>query len=148
MKKFKFKLAMVLKIKLRLEELRQQELREAEYRVLLAQQDLERCHEAVLLATERYRQQLVAKLNLNSALDYQRYLTWLANHVTLAEESLQLRQQEVVAVRDTLIVATQERQMLEKLKEKAYQHYLQAELQAEHEFLDEIGTSRYVRMEK
>ncbi len=148
MKKFKFKLATVLKIKLRLEELRQQELREAEYQMTLAAQELERCRETVRNTKERYRQQLEEKLNLKSALDYQRYLTWLSGHVKLAEATLQTRKAEVTRAREALMLAGQERQMLEKLQEKAYQNYLQAEMHAEAEFLDELGTSRYVRLEQ
>jgi flagellar protein FliJ len=148
MAKFKFKLETVLKVKLRVEDLRKKELKEAEVRRDQAKIALLRRQEEVAEAVESYRKQFAQQsVDIYLANDYHRFLTWLNKLVDLAVLHLHHCEQAVVETRQRLIEASKERKILEKLKVKAYEVYKAEELKAEIEFLDELGTGRFVRRE-
>ncbi len=145
MKKFKFKLETVLKVKTRVEDLRKLELREAELRREEARLELCRCQEEVEANIRIYREKFQQRINPEEANNYHLYLTWLNRQVDLAMLKLQERDQEVAEQRQRLIEASKEKKILEKLKEKAYQAFKAEQLNAEIKFLDELGTDRYIR---
>jgi flagellar FliJ protein len=148
MKKFKFKLETVLNVKIKMEDLRQKELHNTESSRDLAKSALEQRREEMAATTIHYREALRERLDLFRALSYQRYLEWQEKQVEQAVLLLEEREREVEAARQRLIIATQERKAVDKLKESAYQEYLAEELRTEISFLDELGTGRFVRQEK
>jgi len=145
MSKFKFKLETVLKVKVRIEELRKMELSEAEFRCEQARLELCRWQDEVEVNIGLYREKFQQRINPEEANNYHQYLTWLNHQVDLALIKLQERRKEVDQCRQRLIEASKEKKVLEKLKEKAYQDYLAEQLNAEIKFLDELGTGRYIR---
>ena len=145
MKRFRFKLETVLKVKYRVEELRQRELLVAQNLREQAHRELLQRRQAASETAAAYRENLRKRLDLQLILYFQRFLTWRNEQVDLAVHLLAESEFRVEAARQRLIVATQERKIIEKLKERAYQSYLAAELSEEIKFLDEIGTGRYVR---
>ncbi len=147
MKKFIFKLETVLKVKIRAEELKKEALRAAEQLAAEATQELAACEEKARLAQADYQKRLEGRLQPQLLLEYQRYGAFLNGEIQRAATVLQEANQKVTTARESLITATKERKALEKLKEKAYQDYLQKELREENKFLDELGTGRYLRRE-
>ncbi|NLW47797.1 MAG: flagellar export protein FliJ [Firmicutes bacterium] len=145
MSKFKFKLETVLKIKIRIEDLRKIELREAELRSEKARIELCRWQDEVEANIRFYREKFQLRFIPEEANDYHRYLIWLNRQVDLAMLKLQECQREVAQCRQRLIEASKEKKVLEKLKEKAYRAYQAEQLNAEIKFLDELGTGRYIR---
>jgi flagellar FliJ protein len=145
MNKFKFKLETVLKVKIRMEDLRKIELREAELRQEKARLELCRWQDEVEANIRLYREKFQQRIIPEEANNYHRYLTWLNRQVDMAMIKLQECQREVAECRQKLIEAAKEKKVLEKLKEKAYQAYRAEELSAEIKFLDELGTGRYIR---
>lgn len=145
MGKFKFKLETVLKLKVRIEELRKMELSEAESRCEEARLELCRCQDEVEANIQLYREKFQQRINPEEANNYYQYLIWLNHQVDLALLKLQERRKKVAECRQRLVEASKEKKVLEKLKEKAYQDYLAEQLNAEIKFLDELGTGRYIR---
>jgi flagellar FliJ protein len=145
MKKFKFKLETVLKVKIRIEDLRKIELREAEFRREKARIELCRWQEEVEVNIRLYREKFRQRINPEEANNYHQYLTWLNHQLDLAAMQLKLCEREVAERRQKLVEASKEKKILEKLKEKAYQNYQAEQLKAEIEFLDELGTGRFIR---
>ncbi len=145
MRKFKFRLESVLQIKNRREELRQRELSAAERLREQARQQLTVWQEQIAEIMRFYREQLQNSFDPRSAGDYYAYLNWLNRERTAAEALLRQREAEAHAAQARLVEAARERRMIEQLKEKALQEYQFAELQAEINFLDELGTGRFVR---
>lgn len=147
MAKFQFKLETVLKVKVRIEDLRKKELKEAEVRREQARRQLLRRQEEVAQTVKTYREQFERNFDIFIANDYHKFLTWLNKQVDLAVLHLQKCDYEVAETRRRLVEAAKERKILEKLKEKAYQEFQAEELKREADFLDEIGTERFVRLE-
>ncbi|HOP75132.1 MAG TPA: flagellar export protein FliJ [Bacillota bacterium] len=148
MKKFQFKLDTVLKLRTRIEEQRQQELRQAQYIRDEAQRQLEyrRAQQDEML--NAYRQRVSGNLDLATMIHYDRYSAWLKQMVVLDEAHLQTCEVKVADARQRLVEASKEKKIVDKLKEKAYREYQTAELHAEIEFLDELGTSRFNRQDQ
>ncbi len=145
MKQFKFRLESVLQVKTRREEIRQRELSTAERLREQAQQQLAEWQEQIAETMRFYREQLRKSFDPRIAGDYYAYLNWLNRERTAAAALLRQREAEVAAAQARLVEASRERRMIEQLKEKALREYQFAELQAEINFLDELGTGRFVR---
>ena len=145
MNKFKFKLETVLKVKARIEDLRKLELREAESRRDKARLELFRWQKEIADHIRLYREKFQQRINPEEANNYHHYLTWLNRQADLAALQLREREKEVAERRQKLVEASKERKILEKLKEKAYQNYQAEQLRAEIQFLDELGTGRFIR---
>lgn len=145
MAKFKFKLETVLKVKLRVEELRQKELRVAEIQRDQARRQLLQRQAEVTQALDNFREDLMRHIDVREAVNYDRFLRWLNKQVELAAAHLEQCERQVAEARDKLIEAAKERQILDKLKEKAYEEYKLEELRLENKFLDELGTGGFIR---
>jgi flagellar protein FliJ len=145
MKRFKFRLESVLKIKSHLEELRRMELSEAENRCVQARIEFRQRQQDVEDTTKVCRAQMQNKFDPYLAGDYFHYLARLNGFVKEAAVLLKQRETEVVEARNNLVEASREKKVIEKLKEQAYQKYCTAELNEEIIFLDQLGTTRFIR---
>ncbi len=145
MNKFKFKLETVLKVKIRVEELRQKELRQAEVLRYQAERQLLLRQQEVAQTINNYREDLQKKIDVYQAVNYDRFLKWLNKQVDLATGHLEKCSRQVAEARNRLIEASRDKKVLEKLKEKAYAEYKAEEQRLENNFLDELGTGAFVR---
>lgn len=148
MKRFSFKLETVLNVKHRIKDQRQQELSQAESLRDEALMQLQYYQAELAATTANYRRELQARLNLVKAIGYQKYLAWQEMQVEQAVQLVNRRDREVEEARQRLIVIIQECQVVEKLKEKAYQEYLAEEKRLDLNFLDELGAGRFIRQAK
>jgi flagellar protein FliJ len=145
MMKFKFKLETVLKVKIRVEELRQKELMQAEILREQAQRQLLLRQQEVARTLNNYREDLQKKIDVYQATNYDRFLKWLNKQVDLAALHLEQCVRLVTEARKRLVEASKEKKILEKLKDKAYQEYKAEEQRIENKFLDELGTGGFIR---
>jgi flagellar FliJ protein len=145
MPKFKFKLETVLKVKIRVEELRQRELKVAENQRDQAKRQLMLRQTEVAQALNNFREDLTRRIDVREAANYDRFLRWLSKQVELAAAHLAQCERLVEEARNKLVEAAKERQILEKLKEKAYEEYKLEEQRLENKFLDELGTGSFIR---
>ncbi len=136
MKKFKFTLATLLKIKEAQEKQRKQEFAEAE-RLLRAAQD-----ELAALCAEfenkraEYNEKLKTGVDVNDMQAYSLYFTYLRERTDLQKLKVRQAEEERLRRQKALIEAMTEVKALNKLKETQYEAYLQ-ELKVEQE--KEIG---------
>jgi len=143
--KFKFKLETVLKVKTRIVELRQKELAEAEHRREQAHRQLLLRQAEVTRTLNNYREDLQQRIDVRQAVNYDRFLIWLNKQVDLAAAHLEQCARLVDEARNRLIEAAKEKQILEKLKEKAFEEYKLEDQRLDNKFLDELGTDGFVR---
>jgi flagellar FliJ protein len=147
MKRFRFKLATVLKVKNLAEEERQRQLRRAEADRDYAREQLSRRQTELAMALEDYKQSMRRQFDPRLAYDYHQYVGWLDQTVKMAVMALQQCDTKVIQAREALLAAAKERKILDKLQARAYQKYQAAELKTDIDFLDELGTGRFVRRE-
>jgi flagellar FliJ protein len=147
MRRFKFKLATVLKVKNRVEEERLRQLQRVESVRQAARQQLQQCQGELTVAMQEYQCRMKERFDRYLAVDYHQYVSWLNQKIKTASACLQQCEIEVAHARQCLLVATKERKILDKLRERAYHHYQREELQADLNFMDELGTGRFIRRE-
>jgi flagellar protein FliJ len=143
MAKFIFKLQPLLNIKEQMEEQLKNELGkaiqklEAEKQVYrkLEQQRVECIFNAGSEASQGVR---VDKLK-----DYSSYITFLKKKMEKQKENINLVQKNVDNYREQLIRVVQEKEMLEKLKEKKYREFLDEQQELEQKLIDEVVNYKY-----
>lgn len=145
MAKFKFKLETVLKVKIRVEELRRKELQLAEIQRDQAHKQLLQRQAEVTQTLDNYREDLMRRIDVHQAVNYDRFLRWLNKQAELVAAHLEQCERQVDEARNKLVEAVKEKQILEKLKEKAYEAYKLEEQRLENQFLDELGTGSFIR---
>lgn len=147
MAKFKFKLETVLKVKIRVEELRKKELQLAQSQRDQAYKQLQQRQTEVSQTLNNFREDLMQRIDVRQAVNYDRFLQWLNKQVELAMAHLEQCELQVTEARNKLVEAAKEKQILEKLKEKAYEAFKLEEQRLENQFLDELGTGSYIRQD-
>ena len=145
MKPGDFRYEPLLKYKAFIEEEKMNELAEAtqkldmEEKRLFALEEIQRC------AVEELTERQTGEAAPHEILMYQTYLY----HINLEIETQRKRVLETQRLYDekraALIIATQDRKIVEKVKENDKAKMTEAEKRAEKKALDETGTSRYVR---
>lgn len=145
MKKFKFKLEKVLKIR---------ENRQEEMQILLAKaQDKRDAAVLELQQVRNHRDNISAKLEyfkehpmgIEDLLIYQGYLDTLDVKVSHHLIKIQKLEEEVIKAREMLLQASKEKKMLESVRTKQKSRFNYELMRAENDFFDEIGTIRSAR---
>lgn len=145
MKKFVFPLEGVLNFKkhredMLLQELARLELREREAEVILAGlKGTYECTQGELRSLQRDEIDL-PEVQLTRA-----FLAGLGKRIQSQTELLAEIRGEVADCRDRVIAASQERQTLERLKEKSLEEYWKQYWQEEQKFIDEVGNIGFNR---
>lgn len=147
MKKFEFKLETVLKTRIRHEEQCQRDLRAAEKLRIEAARQVEIRQTQIEETIGRYQQSTAAEFDLFTVTNYQDYLHWLTQMLEMDIQRLNECIQRVAFAKNRLIDASKEKKIVEKLKEQAYRQYQAEALHSEIQFLDELGTNRFVRQD-
>jgi flagellar FliJ protein len=144
---FRFRLERVLDIRKRKEELIRAELAEAklarEYEetvLLRLQEDLQR----YLDDLRRRQKERVLPWEM---LWYHLYLDNLKNQIRNQKKRLQELDEKIDQITQRLVKASQDRRVLERLKERQYEEYLLEMERAEQAILDELGLNMFIRGE-
>ncbi len=136
MKKFKFTLATLLKIKEAQEKQKKLELAEAERLLRAAIDELEALYAAFETKRAEYSEKLKTGADVNDLQSFSRYFTYLRERTELQKVKVKQAEAERLKRQEALIEAMTEVKALNKLKEAQYEAYLQ-ELKVEQE--KEIG---------
>lgn len=143
MGRFVFKLQSVLDLKVQVEDIKKNELGKAVQRLEAEKQVLsdyqaerENCVDGFAELSARGVQ--VVKLKEHNA-----YIQLLNTKIHAQKETVNLAEKDVDNYREKLVKAAQEREMLEKLKEKKRQEYKKEQLKEEQKINDEIISYNY-----
>ncbi|RCX15514.1 flagellar FliJ protein [Anaerobacterium chartisolvens] len=146
MAKFTFGLQSVLNLKIQMEDSLKNELAKA-IRKLEREREL-------LNKIEFEREQLIGQMccesskgiRVSSLKEYGGYISFLVQKAQIQKENINYARGNVDRYRDQLIKAVQEKEMLEKLKEKKYEEYSAEQLREEQNTNDEIISYNYNRV--
>ena len=138
MAKFKYNLQSLYNLRIQLEEIAKNKMSKA-LKELKIQNDLlykyiddrEICISELIKVYEEGIPGYIAKA-------YSTYLSQINNKIIRQKENIKLARKNVDTVREELIKATQEREMLEKLRERKYAAYLQEVNKLEQRLTDEL----------
>jgi len=144
-KKFKFRLAPLLKIREHREKERQREHAAAVDKVLQQKYALEVVDQAKQRTLESQREQLSGRISVAEALIYSRYLMKLKRDRFNGNEVLRGLEKEAERRRARLVQAARERKIFELLKEKQLARYRADLEKADQKELDEVATVGFVR---
>jgi flagellar FliJ protein len=143
MKKFKYRLETLLKVKSQVEKEKQREHAAALRKVYEQKQHLYKIDRKHRDNLGRQRQALEEKISIVDMLIYTRYFLKLKRESVAGGELLRGLQRKSEEKRQALITASKERKIYEKLKEKQHKKFSDEIELAEKKELDEIGTNSF-----
>ncbi|MCX8147511.1 MAG: flagellar export protein FliJ [Candidatus Woesearchaeota archaeon] len=143
MAKFIFKLQSLLNVKMQMEDNLKNELGKATQKLenekeRLRQIENERIECINQVSGESSRGIMVGKLK-----EYSAFISFLKEKAELQKENINYAQNVVDKYREQLIKVVQEKEMLEKLKEKKFKEYLKEQFKEEQKINDEITSYKY-----
>lgn len=143
MKKFRYRLEPVLKMKAHVEKQRQKEHAVALQQVYLQQEKLESITAERRQTCELQRTRMTGTLRPHQLLSASRYLVKLKRDTITGSELLRGLEREAETRRVRLVEATKQKKIHEKLKEKLQQKFVAAFEDHEKKELDEIAVNGY-----
>lgn len=143
MGKFVFKLQAVLNLKKQIESNLKNELGKAV-------QELERQKKKlkdIELKRAAYYQEINAKsssgVSVGKLKEFSSYISLLNEKIEYQKNNVKCAQKSVDKYREQLIVAVQERKMMEKLREKKFEEFMKEQQRDEQKIIDEIASFNY-----
>jgi flagellar FliJ protein len=141
--KFVFKLQAVLNLKKQIEENLKNELGKAV-------QELERQKKKLMdieLERATYYQEINDKsssgISVGKLKEFSSYISHLNEKIKQQKNNIKRAQKTVDKYREQLIIAVQERKMMEKLREKKYAEFMKEQQREEQKAIDEIASFNY-----
>jgi len=127
-KKFKYRLQALLKVKEHIERERQKEHASALHKVHRQNRELDQLDQSRDISLSSQRDHMKSRLCVAEMLVYSRYLARLKRERLAGAELLKLLEREAEKKRTDLVEASKERRILEKLKERqASKHHAEIE---------------------
>jgi len=138
MAKFNFKLASILSIKEKMEDLKKNEFGKAVMALEAEKARLVVLQDTKMLCIQSFRDSLATGVKPDDLAQHNTYIDRLKVLIKQQEQAI-LRAEEYVEVkRLELVEAMRERKTMDTLKDHAYEAYLEEEKQAEQKVIDEI----------
>ena len=141
MKKFKFRLESLLKVKEHLERERQKEHAEARERVARQRDRLSGLDAQRQTTVRQQRERLTGDISVADLLVCSRYLVKLKSSTMEGTEILRGLEAEADQSRDRLIDASRQKKIYDKLRERQREKYLEELKRLENKEIDEIATN-------
>ncbi|UCC43441.1 MAG: flagellar export protein FliJ [Candidatus Zixiibacteriota bacterium] len=141
MKKFKFRLESLLKVKEHLERERQKEHAAARERVAHQQDRLSEIDAQRQTTVKQQRQRLTGDISVADLLVCSRFLVKLKSNTLEGTEILRGLEAEADKSRDRLIDASRQKKIYEKLRERQREKHLEEMKRLENKEIDEIATN-------
>jgi flagellar FliJ protein len=138
--KFVFKLQAVLNLKKQIEDSVKNELGKAVQelkRQIKILEDIETEREEYI---RDVKSQFTSGTSVAKLKQYNLYISLLKEKMDHQKNNIKIAQQSVDNYREQLIIAVQERKMMEKLRENKYEEYLKEQQKEEQKLLDEIAS--------
>jgi flagellar FliJ protein len=149
MPRFVFKLEGVLHHRRNVEHQRQRELALVQAQMQQLQAELRRLDQSVQEATaDLRRSRLVGAIDMAFLAAHRRFVTSMQRNAMTLVQKMSLIQRQVADARKALAEAAKERKIMEKLRDKQFQRWLDALNKRQTEELDEIGTQLAIRQLK
>lgn len=143
MGKFIFRLQPLLNVKKQFEENLKNELGKAmqalekeKQKLVLIENDKKRC-------IDEFNDHTSRGVRVEKLREYNIYISLLNDRIVIQKEAIKKAKQNADGIRDQLVEIMKEREMLEKLREKKFQHYLKEQLSEEQKVLDEIASYKH-----
>ncbi len=143
MKKFKYRLEALLKVKQHIEREKQKDLAKVRQRVLKQKQEIKQIEQAHKQVLNGKREKQSDRLSVAELLVYSRYLLKLKGDTLNNRELLRGLQKTESEKRDLLIQAVKERKTYEKLKERQREQFNKEIATLEMKEGDEIGLNSH-----
>jgi flagellar FliJ protein len=144
-KKYRYRLEPLLKVKAHIEKQRQRDLAEALQKVYDQKGQLSRIETERKQTVEHQRRSLLGSLSLAELVVCSRYLTRLKKDTLAGHELLRGLERIADKKRDLLVAATKEKKIYEKLKEKQKAKFTEKVEELERKDNDEIAVNSYRR---
>ena len=141
--KFIFKLQSLLNIKTQTEESLKQELGKAVQKLEREKNKLKKLEFQKEECIENLTNKTSQGISVGKIQEYNSYISLLKEKIQLQKENINYAQSIVDKYREQLIKVMQEKEMLEKLKEKKYETYLAEQAKEEQKINDEIVSYKY-----
>ncbi|MDI6793161.1 MAG: flagellar export protein FliJ [bacterium] len=145
---FRFRFQRILEIREHKEEVLRGELSEAKRKLSQQEQVVSSLNEAHLNCLDELRQRKKTGIIPEEIRWYQRYLNKLLVEIASEEKKQENLSKEVDAARQRLVKASQDKRVMERLKDRALERYKEEEALKEQDFLDELGISIHYRRQE
>lgn len=143
MPKFNFRLQPVLNLKIQIEESLKNELGKATRKLEDEKEVLRRIQEEQEECMKQMNSDSSMGVRIEKLREYSAYLSFLKEKIMLQKENINIAQKNVDKYKEQLVKAMQEREILEKLKEKKYQEFLAELNKSEQRLIDEVISFKF-----
>ena len=140
MKAFKFRLQRLLDLRLRQEDLAKNNFSQAKIKLEAEKQSLKKLQESIVTEAETQKKRRKTELVLDSVQEdwFKNYLINLRQNRVEQKLKVDFAFNNLDKKRCILVKASQDREVIEKLKEKQYEAYLEEAAKEEQKALDEL----------
>ena len=133
----------ILDMKEKLERQEKNDYSRANVRLLEAQDELERLKDRQREQEEKLRQNLKESMNVRQIKEAENAVEIIKMYVKQQMICVKQRERELEEARTRLALARRERKTFEKLREKAFQQFMEEENKKEQKEVDELVSYRY-----
>lgn len=102
--------------------------------------DIETCCDELI---KEIKSKSLSGISVGLLKEYSSYLSLLKDRIEHQKNNVRRAQKDVDKCREQLIIAVQERKMMEKLREKKYAEYTKEQQKMEQKAIDEIASYNY-----
>lgn len=145
MRRFKFNLNTALRVKQRIEQIREQQLMEARKALEIEKRELMVLKEKESDMKQAMERKLERKLKAAELMLYEAVMNTLKDRIVNQEVRVEQAREKSREAMESFLAARRERQAIEKLKEKKYAGYLVELNREEQKILDDIASLAYIR---
>lgn len=143
MAKFVFKLQSVLDLRIQLEENLKLELGKAITELEKEKQILRSIEIQLKETSDQFTARSVQGITVDKCIEFNSYLSFLNTKITRQKENVNQAALNVDKYREQLIKAVQDKEMLERLREKKYRIFRDGEFKTEQKLNDEIVSYKF-----
>ncbi|MDY2922205.1 MAG: flagellar export protein FliJ [Eubacterium sp.] len=143
MARFVYSMQNILDMKEKLERQEKNDYSRANVRLLEAQDELERLKDRQREQEEKLRQNLKESMNVRQIKEAENAVEIIKMYVKQQMICVKQRERELEEARTRLALARRERKTFEKLREKAFQQFMEEENKKEQKEVDELVSYRY-----
>lgn len=143
MPKFSFQFQSILNIKLQQEEALKNEFGKAVQRLEEEKAEQLRLENHLSDQFEQFNEKSSRGVTVEKLIEHNAYISYLSDRIKQQKENVNFAQQNVDKVREELIKAVQEREILDKLKDKKLEEFRKEQLRQEQQINDEVVSYKH-----
>lgn len=143
MAKFVFKLQPLLNVKIQMEDNLKNKLGKALQELERQKDILSQIESEKECNINEFREKSSHKITVRKLMEYNVYISFLNEQIISQKENVNCAQDNVDKIREELIKIVQEREILDKLKDRKYKLFLKEQLKEEQRINDEIASYKH-----